>query len=63
MSDWDKDPESDSREATVREMFYGFCHMKEFIHQEIKKNDKKWKALTRIAEKNCLYETNKGSRF
>ena len=25
--------------------------MKEFIHQEIKKNDEKWKALTRIAEK------------
>ena len=51
LSDWDKNQEDDSREATVRQMFHGICHMKEYIHQEIKKNDEKLKALKRIVKK------------
>ena len=48
FKDWDKDPEDTSRAATMRETFYEFCHMKEFVHQVIKENNQKWIATRRI---------------
>ena len=44
----EKNPEDTSREATIMEVFYGICHMKEYIHEVIKVNDKKWMAIKRI---------------
>ena len=48
LTDWDEDHEDNSREATIRDTFYGFCHMKEYIQEVITANDKKWMALKRI---------------
>ena len=53
FSDWAKDPGDNSRPATLRETFYKFCHMKEFIHQAIKENDQKWIAM-RIIDNNRM---------
>ena len=47
-SDVEKNPDDKSREATIMEVFYGFCHMKEYIHDVVKAKDGKLKAMKRI---------------
>ena len=38
-----KNPEDKSREASIMEVFYGICHVKEYIHPVVTANDDKWK--------------------
>ena len=40
-----RNPEDKSREASIMEVFYGICHIKEHIHSVVKANDDKWKAM------------------
>ena len=60
-SDWEKDPKDNSRAALVRETFYEFCHMKEFVHQALKENDQKWIAMRHINNNrmDAILELNK----
>ena len=62
FSDWAKDTEDNSRPATVRETFYEFCHMKEFIHQVITENDQKWIAMRQMDNNrmDAILKLNKG---
>ena len=43
-----KNPEDKSSEASIMEVFYGICHIKEHIPSVVKANDDKWKAMKRI---------------
>ena len=43
-----KNPEDKSRKASIVEVFYGICHIKEYIHSVVKANDDKWKTMKRI---------------
>ena len=52
MEDEDYNPprnnEDKSREASILEVFTGFCHMEERFDQMLKANDEKWKILKRV---------------
>ena len=43
-----KNPEDKSSEASIMEVFYGICHIKEHIPSVVKANDDKCKAMKRI---------------
>ena len=52
MEDEDYNPprnnKDKSREASILEVFTGFCHMEERFDQMLKANDEKWKILKRV---------------
>ena len=43
-----RNPEDKSREASIMKVFYGICHIKEYIHDVVKVNDDKWKVIRRV---------------